>query len=161
MPKPKFPGQCSNWHQQYHLKIKFYQASFSNTLKMIELYNGLTWIAPSFLDALQIPFLLPLKFNWRQHSIPTMLAFGVVEKLYVIEDICTNLLAGYVDLSPYPLSFEKLETALWNRIVIVIPPTAHACFQIVCFEDWLPLMTGKLAALIGMNNLPVSFTLVR
>ena len=60
---------------------------------------------------------------------------GLEEQLSVIENLCETLLAGYVDLLPYPLSFEKLEKALCTRIIIAIPPTAHACFQIVRFEE--------------------------
>ena len=83
-----------------------------------------------------------------------MLAFWIIEKLDVIEDICTSLLTGCIGFTPYAFSLEELEEALCHGIIITVSSAAHASFQIVCFEERLPLITGKLRPLISMNNNP-------
>ena len=83
-----------------------------------------------------------------------MLTFWVIEKLDVIEDVCTSLLTGCIGFTPYAFSFEELEETLGHGVIITITPSAHAGFQIVCLEETLPLITGELASLIRMNNHP-------
>ena len=94
-----------------------------------------------------------------------MLSFWVVEKFDIIKHILTSILAGCVGFSPDPLSFQKLEKAFGNSIIITRPSApsetsfpgaissmAHAGFQVVSLQEFLPLMTGKLATLVGMND---------
>ena len=64
-----------------------------------------------------------------------MLTFWVIEKLDVIEDVCTSLLTGCIGFTPYAFSLEELEEALRHGIIITVPPAAHAGFQIVCLEE--------------------------
>ena len=42
--------------------------------------------------------------------------------------------AGFVGLSPDPLGFEQMEEALGDRIVITVPPSAHAGFQLAALQ---------------------------
>jgi hypothetical protein len=77
-----------------------------------------------------------------------MLTFWIIEKLDVIEDVCTSLLTGCIGFTPYAFSFEELEEALCHGIVVArlsapsetsfpgaVPPSAHASFQVVCLKE--------------------------
>ena len=77
-----------------------------------------------------------------------MLAFWVVEELDVIEYVLASLFAVWIGFSSDPFSLQQLEKALGNRVVIAVPTSAHAGLQIVGQQEPLPLMAGKLAALI-------------
>ena len=43
--------------------------------------------APSFVDTLGLDFLLPFELDGRQHPVPDVFAFRVVEHLDVIEHV--------------------------------------------------------------------------
>jgi len=60
-----------------------------------------------------------------------MPAFWIVEYFDVMEQVPTGFLAGFVSFSPDPLSFEQMEEALRDRIVVAVPTPAHTGFQIV------------------------------
>ena len=52
------------------------------------------FIAPSFLDTVGLHFLLPLELDGRQHPVPDMLTFRIVEHLDVVEHILSGLNSG-------------------------------------------------------------------
>ena len=81
-----------------------------------------------------------------------MLSFWIVEKLDVIKYILPSLFAGGVGFSPDPLSFKELEKALRNGIVITVTSPAHTGFQVIVFQELLPLIAGELAALVRVND---------
>ena len=91
------------------------------------------WIAPGFLDTFELPFLLPFKFDGRQHPTLTMFSFWIIEELDVIKYILPSQLAGGIGFPPDPFPFEKLEKALRNGIVVTVTSAAHTGFQIVGF----------------------------
>ena len=92
--------------------------------------------------------MLLFKIDWREHVVVTMLAFWVVEKLDIIKHVVSGGFPVPVDFPAYPLALQQIEKALCDRIVIAITTAAHAGFQIVGLQELLPLITGKLAALI-------------
>ncbi len=81
-----------------------------------------------------------------------MAALGVVEHLNVIEDICTGILPGQVNLAANPLALEQLEEAFSHRVVMAIATPAHTADQVVVPQETLPVMTRKLTALVGMHQ---------
>jgi len=60
-----------------------------------------------------------------------MPAFWIVEYFDVIEHVLAGFLTGFVSFSSDPLSFEQMEEALRDRVVITVPTPAHTGFQIV------------------------------
>ena len=81
-----------------------------------------------------------------------MLSFWIIEELDVIKHILPSQLAGGIGSPPDPFLFEKLEKALSNSIIITVTPPAHTGFQIVGLKELLPLIAGKLAALVRVND---------
>ena len=55
---------------------------------------------------------------------------------------------GRVDVATDSLSFEQLEEALRNGVVVTVSPPAHAADDPVCPQECLPLSARVLAALI-------------
>src|SRR5690606_36109342 len=55
--------------------------------------------APRFVDTLRLDFLLLLELNRRQHPVPDVLAFRIVEHLDVIEHVLTRLEEEIASLS--------------------------------------------------------------
>jgi hypothetical protein len=50
------------------------------------------------------------------------------------------------------LLFQKLEKALGDGVVLVIPTPAHADIQIVLIKERLPLCAGELGAFIRVDQ---------
>jgi len=96
--------------------------------------------------------LLLFKIYWRQHSVATMLSFWIVEEFDIIEHVLASFLAGRIGFPPDPLSLQELEKAFSNGIIVAVSPAAHAGLQVISLQELLPLITGKLAALVRMNN---------
>lgn len=88
----------------------------------------------------------------RQVAGSVVTPLGVVEHLDVVEDICSGLIAGRVDLAADSLSLEKLKEALGHSVVMAIATTAHAGDQVVVAQEVLPGVSGELTALIRMND---------
>ncbi|MFT4794219.1 MAG: hypothetical protein ACJAW4_003613 [Paracoccaceae bacterium] len=65
-------------------------------------------IAPRFLDAFTLRFLLPFEVDGQQHPVPHVLAFGIVEHLDVIEHVLSGFPADPVCLAPDPLPLEQI-----------------------------------------------------
>ena len=81
-----------------------------------------------------------------------MLALWIVEHLDVFEHIPSGGSACGISLSPDPLAFQELEEALSDGVVVTVPASAHAGFQIMVFQKRLPFMASELASLIGMDR---------
>jgi len=50
-----------------------------------------------------------------------MPAFWIVEYFYVIEHVLAGCLAGFVSFLSDPFSFEQMEEALRDRIIVTVP----------------------------------------
>ncbi len=87
---------------------------------------------------------MPFKGRWRQHPIPSVFALGIVEHLDVVEDVRSSAFSGFVCSATDAFAFKQVEEALGYRIVVAIPATAHAVFQIVMFEKRRPIDAGEL-----------------
>ena len=109
-------------------------------------------MAPRFLDALVPQFLLPLESNGRQHSVPRVFALRIVEHLDGVEHVLSGVLAGAVCPPPDPLALEQVEEALGDRIVMAVPTAAHRVLETVGTQERGPVDTGKLAALVGVDQ---------
>jgi hypothetical protein len=46
-------------------------------------------------------------------------------------DVIKNIAAGFLDLFLYPFTFQQLEKAFCNRIIVAVTATAHAALQAV------------------------------
>tara|TARA_R100000963_G_C4553072_1_gene45173 strand:- start:124 stop:348 length:225 start_codon:yes stop_codon:yes gene_type:complete len=68
-------------------------------------------------------FLLPLEIDWRQHSVPRVLALRVVEHFDVVEHVPPGFLARPVSPTPDPLALEQVEEALCDGIVMAVAST--------------------------------------
>lgn len=77
-----------------------------------------------------------------------MLPFWIIEKLDIIEYAVTDRFAGCTGFSAYPFTLEQLEKAFGYRIIVAVSASAYAGFQIMLSEEGLPLMRGRLAALV-------------
>lgn len=75
-----------------------------------------------------------------------------LEHLDVVADVGARLAARGVDLPAHAFAFEQLEEALGASVVVAVAPLAHAADQVACAQERLPLMAGKLAALIRVHR---------
>ena len=57
-----------------------------------------------FIDTSGFRFLLPFEFDRRQHPVPDVLSFLVVEHFDVVEHVLPGLDAGFVCPAPYPFT---------------------------------------------------------
>ena len=79
-----------------------------------------------------------------------MIADAIVEDLDVFQDIQPGLIAGGVGLVKYQFSFEGAEETFDWGIVITIPLAAHTTKHLVFGQQGLIIVTGILAASVGM-----------
>jgi len=63
-----------------------------------------------------------------------MFSFRIIEEFDIIEHVLASIFAGGVRFPPDPLSFQKLEKAFRNGVVVAISPAAHTGFQIMGLE---------------------------
>lgn len=63
----------------------------------------------------------------------------IVEKLDVIENLCSGFIPCFEDLALDALAFEQREEAFRHGIVVTIAFTAHAGFQIVIRQELAPV----------------------
>ena len=82
--------------------------------------------------------------NRRQHAVVRVFAGRVVEHLDIVEHVLPCSAACDVRPSPDPLSFQQMEEALRDSVVMTIPTSTHAGIQIVFAEEGLPLFAGEL-----------------
>lgn len=96
---------------------------------------------------------MPLfKLDWRQSFIEAVAPLRIVEHLDVVEDVLPGLIACRIDLAANSLSFQQLEKALGDCVVVAITAPAHALYQVVLFEEVAPVVTAELTSLIGMHR---------
>ena len=62
-----------------------------------------------------------------------MLALWVIEHLDIIENILSGLFSRFVDLAANPLSFEQIEEAFNDSVVVAVTAPAHRMLKIVSF----------------------------
>ena len=70
-------------------------------------------------------FLLLFEVDWRQHSISSVLTLRIVEHLDVVEYILPCLLSCAVGTPAYSFTFEQLEEAFGNSVIVTIATPAH------------------------------------
>lgn len=70
-------------------------------------------------------------------SMPT---FQVVRRYDVIKDIGSGLIAGCIDSLPDPFTFEGLEEAFGDSIVMAVAAANHAARHVVRFDGLLPVL---------------------
>ena len=81
-----------------------------------------------------------------------MLALRVVEHLNVLEHVLSGGLSGCIGPSSYPLALEELKEALGNSVVMAVPASAHAGFEIMLEEECPPFAARKPTALVRVNQ---------
>lgn len=81
-----------------------------------------------------------------------MFAFAVIKHLDLIKDITFSITSCLVDPSFDTFTFQQLEEALNNSIIMAVASSAHATLQSIGFEERLPVMASVLASLIGMHR---------
>ena len=74
---------------------------------------------------------MPFELDGRQHPVPHMFAFRIVEHLDVVEYILSGVGSCLAGSASYPLSLEQVEEALGNGIVVTVSTLAHRVFQVV------------------------------
>ena len=62
-----------------------------------------------------------------------MLALRVIEHLDIIEHIPSSLVTCFVNPAANPLSFEQIEEAFNDGVVVAVTPPAHRMLKIVSF----------------------------
>ena len=62
-----------------------------------------------------------------------MLALWVIEHLDIIEHIPSSLVTCFVNPAANPLSFEQIEEAFNDGVVVAVTPPAHRMLMIVSF----------------------------
>ena len=62
-----------------------------------------------------------------------MLALWVIEHLDIIEHIPSSLVTCFVNPAANPLSFEQIEEAFNDGVVVAVTPPAHRMLKIVSF----------------------------
>ena len=77
-----------------------------------------------------------------------MSADGVVEHFNVAKHIAACFLPCRIDVLADALTFEQLEEAFSNGVVMTVASPAHAGLQVVAGQEPLPFITCKLAALV-------------
>lgn len=80
-----------------------------------------------------------------------MPSFSVVEHLDVFEYFRCCYGPCHKDLLSHQFPFERLEEAFGERVVVAIPPTAHARDDVMIFEERLVVVRAVLASLIRMQ----------
>src|SRR5512145_2145261 len=88
----------------------------------------------------------------REVSGDVVATLGVVEHLYVVEDVGPGLDTRRVDLATDPLTFEQLEEALGHGVVMAVAAPAHAGGQVVIAQEVLPVVASELTALVRVNG---------
>jgi hypothetical protein len=68
--------------------------------------------SPEFCRHLGLYFLLLLELDGRQHPVPDVFAFRVVEHFNVVEHVLASFIAQTVDSAAYPLSLQEIELVL-------------------------------------------------
>lgn len=85
-----------------------------------------------------------------------MPSFEVVEQFDVIEDVGPCVITRGVDTPLDPLTLEQLEEAFGHSIVVAVASPTHRANHCVRLDEALPIVTGVLAALVGMNQQPLT-----
>ena len=93
-------------------------------------------------------------FKFYRGDIPgsAVASLGVVEHLNVVKDVCSCVIAGWVDLATNTFTLEQLEEALGHGVVVTVPATAHAGHEVVITQEVLLIVACELAALIRMHR---------
>lgn len=81
-----------------------------------------------------------------------MLVLRIVEHLNVVEHILPGVGPSLVGTASYPFSFEQVEEALHDSIIIAVQASAHRVLQTVRLEKCCPVHAGELGNLIRMDQ---------
>ena len=76
------------------------------------------------------------------------LALRFEEQLDLFEHVPSGIIVRRVGAPPDPFTFQKLEEAFGDGVVVTIATSAHAGFQVLLAEKRLPLPAGVLGTLI-------------
>jgi len=79
-----------------------------------------------------------------------VLALCVVEPLDVVEHVGAAFISGSLNASVQPFGFQRGEEALHGGIIPAVPALAHAAHDPGVGQQHLELLTGVLAALVGV-----------
>ena len=79
--------------------------------------------------------MLAFELNGRQHPVPHVLSFRIVEHLDVVEHVLPGVGPGFLGPTPYPFALEHIEEALRDRVVVTVAAPAHGMLQIVRPEE--------------------------
>ena len=89
-----------------------------------------------------------LKLYWRKPVIKSVTAFLIVEHLDVVEDVLPGVIPDCIGLALDALTLQQLEEALNNSIVVTVSTPPHAWRQPMRRQEIVPVLAGKLRALI-------------
>ena len=82
-------------------------------------------MASSFVDTLELDFLPLFELDGRQHPVPNVLVFLVIDHFDLVEHVMASFIAWKEYSATYPLSLHKIEEALGHRIVMAVAASAH------------------------------------
>ncbi|MFT5005821.1 MAG: hypothetical protein ACI8YI_001435, partial [Paracoccaceae bacterium] len=71
------------------------------------------------------------ELDGRQHPVPSVFAFRIVEHFDIVEHIAPCIFSGFVCSPPNALPFQQVEEAFGNGVVVEISATAHTVFQMM------------------------------
>ena len=100
---------------------------------------------PEFPDTILFTLSLPVfDVDGRQHTLPDMFAFRVMERFVVVEDVLSVLLVGHASSAANALTFQQVIEALGGRVIATIPTPAHRMFDVLYAIEHGPIPTGVL-----------------
>jgi hypothetical protein len=73
-----------------------------------------------------------------------VLAFWIIEHLNIIENILSGFITRFIDLAADTLSFEQIEEAFDDSVIVTVPSAAHRMFKIVSLQESRPVHASKL-----------------
>ncbi len=87
----------------------------------------------------------------RQHPVSGMFTFRIIEYFDVVEYVLSGLFPRFVCSAVYAFTFEQVEEAFRDGIVMTITPPAHRMLDVVGSQKRRPIPAGVLRPLVGVD----------
>ena len=109
-------------------------------------------IAAVFLDTPELHITSCLMLERREHIIVAVPALTVAEHIDVAGNICSCRLSVRIHPALDSFSLECLKDTFGDRIIMAVTPSTHAGYQVVCLQEFLPVIPCILTILIRRHD---------